>query len=65
MSKVEDCIPSRRSRLDRLTQEELAIFNAVQQVENLGAHPLLTEVVVLLQQARERLADWVELEGEK
>jgi hypothetical protein len=50
----------RRIRLDRMTKEELAIYNMVGDIENLGAHPLLTDVVVLLQQARDKLADWVE-----
>lgn len=51
----------RRIRLDLLTPEELAIYNMVVEIEKLGAHPLLTEVVILLGQARDRLADWVEL----
>ncbi len=54
----------RRSRLDLLTPEELAIFNITQQVESLGAHPLLTDVVNLLHEARGKLADWVELQPE-
>jgi hypothetical protein len=52
----------RRIRLDLLTPEELALVNMVEQIEKLGAHPLLTDVVVLLGKARSKLADWVELE---
>lgn len=51
----------RRIRLDLMTPEELAIFNMVGEIEKLGAHPLLTDVVVLLGEARGKLADWVDL----
>ena len=51
----------RRSRLDLVTPEEKALYEMVWQIEKLGAHVLLTDVVVLLGQAREKLADWVEL----
>ena len=51
----------RRNRLDLLTPTELALFNMVVEVESLGAHPFLTDVVILLGQARNKLADWVEL----
>jgi len=52
----------RRIRLDQMTPEELAIYNLVGEIEILGAHPILTDVVVLLGKARERLADWVDLQ---
>lgn len=52
----------RRIRLDMMTPEELAIYNLVGEIEKLGAHPLLTDVVVLLGQARDKLADWVDLQ---
>lgn len=51
----------RRAYINKMTPEELDIYNLVQKVERLGAHPLLTEVVVLLGSAREKLADWVDL----
>ena len=51
----------RRSRLDLYTPAELAIRAAVEAVEAAGAHPLLTDAVILLQQAREKVADFVEL----
>jgi hypothetical protein len=56
---MDNQIP-RRIQLDKMIPEELAIYNLVQQIENLGAHPLLTDVVVLLGEARSKLADWVE-----
>jgi hypothetical protein len=55
----------RRIRIDLNTPEELRIRECVLEVEKLGADPLLTDVVVLLQQARERLADWIDKEAEK
>lgn len=51
----------RRARLDLVTPEEKALYEMVWQIEKLGAHVLLTDVVVLLGRAREKLADWVEL----
>lgn len=50
----------RRIRLDLLTPAERAIYDAVQAVEAAGCHPLLTDAVVLLQQAREKVADFVD-----
>jgi len=45
-----------------MTPEEIAIRAIKIQVEELGAHPLLTDVVVLLGKAQDKLADWVDLE---
>lgn len=50
----------RRDRLDKNTPAELAIRAAVDAVEVVGAHPMLTEVVILLDHARRRLADYVD-----
>lgn len=50
----------RRSRIDLMTPAELAIRNAMIAVEEAGAHPLLTEAVVMLGQAREKVADYVD-----
>lgn len=51
----------RRNDLTLQTPAETAIRNAVLIVEAAGAHPLLTDAVLLLQQAREKVADFVEL----
>lgn len=51
---------TRRSQIQLLTPVELAIYTTMQETEKLGAHPALTDVINLLSQARERLADWVE-----
>jgi hypothetical protein len=50
----------RRSDLDRNAPEELAIRDALSKVESMGAHPLLTEAVVLLDKAREKVADYID-----
>jgi hypothetical protein len=50
----------RRARLDLSTPAELAIRAAVDAVENLPADPRLTQAVILLQQAREKVADYVD-----
>lgn len=51
----------RRNQLHKFTPRELELYEIMQAVEKIGAHPLLTEVVNALSEARERLADWVEL----
>lgn len=50
----------RRNRVDLYTPAELAIRAAVFAVEEAGCDPLLTEAVNLLQEAREKVADYVE-----
>lgn len=50
----------RRCRLYEMTPAERAIYDAVQAVEAAGTDPLLTDAVVLLQQAREKVADYVD-----
>lgn len=50
----------RRSDVQRNTSAELAIRIAVQAVEDVGAHPFLTDAVILLDQAREKVADYVD-----
>ena len=52
--------PPRRCRLDLITPAELAIVEAVKAVEKAGADVRLTEAVVLLQKARDRVADFVD-----
>lgn len=53
----------RRCRLDLSTPAELAIRAAVDVVEIAGCHPLLTDAVILLQEAREKVADYVDAPG--
>jgi hypothetical protein len=50
----------RRSRLDQNTYEELKIRDAILAVEEIGADLILTEVVVLLGEAKNRLADFLD-----
>lgn len=51
----------RRCRIDLETPAEAAIRAAIEAVEAVGAHTLLTEAVVLLAEAQEKVADFVEL----
>jgi hypothetical protein len=55
----ENTIP-RRIRVDLNTQSELAIRNAILEVENLGADPKLTDAVVLLSKAKELVSDYMD-----
>ena len=57
--EMDSNIP-RRCDLLRNTPEELAIRSCVEAVERLGAHPLLTDTVSLLYDARMKLADWID-----
>lgn len=50
----------RRSRIDLLEPLEKELYDVMQHVEEAGADPLLTDAVVLLAEARERVADWLE-----
>lgn len=50
----------RRSRIDMLTPVEKTLYDAMQAVESLTADVRLTEAVILLQQARDKVADFVE-----
>jgi hypothetical protein len=49
-----------RACLELMSDAERAIYNAVQAVEAVGASPALTEAVILLQKARDIVADHVE-----
>lgn len=51
----------RRCRMDLWTPAERSIFDAVQAVEAVGAHPLLTDAVVMLTAARRKVADFIDL----
>ena len=55
----------RRCKVDEMTPAELAIREAVLKVEALGAHPLLTKAVILLGEAREAVADFVDGESDE
>lgn len=55
--KIMDSIP-RRSQLDKMIPVEMAIYDLVQEVEEMPPSPILTEAVNLLQKAREKVADW-------
>lgn len=52
----------RRNRIDLNTPAEMAIRHAMAAVESAGAHPLLTDAVMLLGDAHNKVADFVELD---
>lgn len=60
--KISDNGFPRRNRVDLYTPTERVIWQAMLAVEMAGAHPLLTEAINLLEQAKERVADYVELD---
>lgn len=55
----ENTIP-RRIRLDLNTPAELAIRNAMQEVEKSGSDPKLTDAIIHLQDALNSVADYVD-----
>lgn len=57
--KTENEIP-RRARLDLMSPAEIAITNAIQEVEKAGADRRLTQAVIKLLEAREWVADFVD-----
>jgi hypothetical protein len=51
---------SRRAHLDHLTSAEQAVVAAVDAVESMPPDVRLTQAVILLQQARDKIADFVD-----
>lgn len=51
---------ARRARIDLMTAAERAIYDALAVVEAAGCDVRLTDAVVLLQAARDRVADFVD-----
>lgn len=58
----ENTIP-RRNQMDKCVPAELAIFNAIQEVEKLGADTSLTDAVVKLIQAKELVSNYIDKQG--
>jgi hypothetical protein len=59
-SQHDPSIP-RRVMMTEWCEGELAITEAIDAVESMPPHPLLTDAVVLLAEARSKVADFVEL----
>jgi len=55
----------RRIRLDKHTPAEKAITEAMNAVEEAGCDVLLTEAVVMLAEARDKVSDFVDRELDK
>jgi hypothetical protein len=51
----------RRFVVDQMVAAELAIRNAMAEVENLGADARLTDAIVLLGMAKDKVSDFVDL----
>lgn len=58
-TKRADGFPT-RADMTYWTPAEHAIANAIAHVEAAGAHPALTDAVILLGKARDRVADFAE-----
>jgi hypothetical protein len=56
---------NRRNRLDLMHPSEKAILDAMQVLEQAGAHPRLTEVTQILQQAKDKLSDYFDDQEEE
>ncbi len=52
----------RKNNLQTMTNEEKAIQEIMWKIEELGCDPLLTDVVVLLGQAKDKLSEFVDKE---
>jgi hypothetical protein len=63
-AKLNEFGHPRRNDIRLHTPAERAIREAIILVEEAGAHPLLTDAVVLLGQAQSKVADFVELPTE-
>lgn len=50
----------RRNQLDKCTPAELAIYKAMEEVEEAGADVKLTDAIIKLQEAKELVADFVD-----
>ena len=55
----DHCVP-RRNRVDKMSSGEYAIREAVQEVEAMGADVRLTQAVILLGEAKDKVADFVD-----
>lgn len=62
-AKDEQMGTNRRADILQMTPAELAIRNAVLEVEKLGADTRLTDIVVALSEQQSKLADWCEETG--
>lgn len=56
---AEESIP-RRNQFDLNLPAEQAITNAIVEVEKMGADILLTDAILLLQQAKNKVSDFID-----
>lgn len=48
-----------RNNMQKWCPAEKACYAAAQEVENMAAHPLLTDAVILLGQARDKIGEYI------
>lgn len=58
--RIVDFDPTRRCDIERMTQVEKHLYEAVLLIESLGADTRLTDAVVHLAKARESVADFID-----
>jgi len=51
----------RRNRIDLCEPSEIAIYNAMYEVEKLGADERLTDAIVKLNEAKELVSDYIDM----
>ncbi len=62
-SDEEEIVVNRRNDINQWTEAEIRIHEALIEVEAWGAHPWLTDAVVLLGQAQDKVADFIDLKA--
>jgi len=55
----------RRNRLDLNKPVELKILSLLKEIERLGCHALITEAISLIEQAKEKVSDFIDEESSK
>jgi len=65
IEEIQSCNIPRRMQLSKITLQELLIRDAIAMVEALGEHPKLTYAAMLLQQAQNEVADFIDFGGKK
>lgn len=50
----------RRANLEKNTPAEVAIHNAIQEVEKVGANEKLTQAIIFLQEAKDCVSDFID-----
>lgn len=57
---IKEDTTNRRNRIDLMKPAELAIFNAMQEIEKIGADPKLTDAQMFLTKAKDLVSDFID-----